>query len=336
MEKKRIIFFGGGDFPRETFLSLILNQNYSYEIVGLVSTYDKCEDRGKTLAKLAEEYSIPYIIINSCGDNLLYEWCAKINPTLYIVMSFDMEIPSSILKIAEFNVIKIHPSLLPFLKGPNPIRWAIRNGMMKTGLTALSNNDLIIANCVVDMDEDMNYGELKRKLSKKCSTFIHFVISFYKVGAEMSQSNCGLDKFRIFNAPNMDDDYFLIDISEDFTTILRSVLPYDGIKCKFVVRERQEFGREVFYLPKKEYDCIIWALHKGLEDNNGLPIKLTSSVNGVGNELPFMIVDELQIEDGKRMNINDFVKEFKYLKNNDGKYKCSLNFKINEPVNNFS
>lgn len=58
MSKKRIIFFGSGDFPRMTFIEMVeeaKSDNGEYEIVGLVTSFDKCEDNGFKYLKPSKE-----------------------------------------------------------------------------------------------------------------------------------------------------------------------------------------------------------------------------------------------------------------------------------------
>lgn len=310
MDNKRIIFFGSGDFPRETFLKLINNQG-EYQIVGLVTSYDKCEDGGKTLKDCAEENNIPTIAVRSCEGEELKDWCKSLRPNMFIVISFK-KLPRTLLSLVNGRSFNVHASVLPFLKGANPIRWAIRHGMTSTGLTAIELNDKIdcgriIDNTIVNISEDDNYGTLKNKLSERCALFTYLVMQIFEMHRPILQCTCGLN-LGILNAPKMDSSYFKIKENEDLTDVLKSVLPYNGIKCKLVV-SKKTFNLD--YLCDKderikEYDCTIWGLHKGI--NEKPTIRISQPL------FQEYIVDEIQIEGKKRMPIQKFINGFKYIK----------------------
>lgn len=315
MDNKRIIFFGSGDFPRETFLKLINNQG-EYQIVGLVTSYDKCEDGGKTLKECAEENNIPTIAIRSCEGEELKEWCKSLRPNMFIVISFK-KLPRTLLSLVNGRSFNVHASTLPFLKGANPIRWAIRYGMTSTGLTAIELCDKIdcgriIDNTIVSISEDDNYGTLKNKLSERCALFTYLVMQTFEMHRPILQCTCGLN-LGVLNAPKMDSSYFKINENEELTSVLKSVLPYNGIKCKLVV-SKKTFNLD--YLRDadekvKEYGCTIWGLHKGIDEKPTIRISQPLFQD--------YIVDEIQIEGKKRMSTQEFVNGFKYTKKGEKK-----------------
>jgi methionyl-tRNA formyltransferase len=61
---------------------------------------------------------------------------------------FPLRIPADALRVPRYGVVNGHPSLLPRLRGPNPIGWALRNGDEEIGFTFHR------------MDEDFDTGAL--------------------------------------------------------------------------------------------------------------------------------------------------------------------------------
>ena len=61
---------------------------------------------------------------------------------------FPLRIPPEALRVPRYGVVNGHPSLLPLLRGPNPIGWALRNGDEEIGFTFHR------------MDEDFDTGAL--------------------------------------------------------------------------------------------------------------------------------------------------------------------------------
>ncbi len=60
---------------------------------------------------------------------------APLRPDLIVSGSFPWRIPDEVLALPRLGAINLHPALLPKGRGPNPIRWAIRNGEHEIGLT---------------------------------------------------------------------------------------------------------------------------------------------------------------------------------------------------------
>jgi methionyl-tRNA formyltransferase len=57
-------------------------------------------------------------------------------PDLLLVRGFPWRLPQSLLAIAPYGSVNLHPSVLPRLRGPFPVHWAIRNGDRTLGATA--------------------------------------------------------------------------------------------------------------------------------------------------------------------------------------------------------
>ncbi len=66
---------------------------------------------------------------------------------LFIVASYGKILPMAVLSIPKGGVLNVHPSLLPRLRGPSPIRSAILNDEKETGVS------------VMLMDEQISDGE---------------------------------------------------------------------------------------------------------------------------------------------------------------------------------
>lgn len=331
---ERIIFFGSGDFPREAFLKLIETQG-RHKLVGLVTSYDKCEDSGRTLRECAEDNNIPYITVQSCDDERLNLWCKELEPTMFIVISFK-KIPIELKRIVNGRAFNVHASVLPFLKGANPIRWAIRNKMTSTGLTAIELSDnidcgRIIDNTIIKIDKDDTYGTLKKKLSHTCAKFTYNVMDGFSDYSPILQCDCGLN-LRQFKSPKMNNSYFEIGYQEDLRDVLKSVLPYNGIKCKLVVKEKvsdYRYMRGYSYKLVKILDCTLWSLHCSDNINEQIiPIERTNPILQEKRPLNNFIADEIQIAGKKKMSVKDFVNGFKYTKkckeNEEHKYKVNI------------
>lgn len=68
---------------------------------------------------------------------------------LFIVAAYNYMLPRWVLELPKFGVLNVHPSLLPKLRGPSPIRTAICNDERKN-----------VGISIIKLDEEMDHGPL--------------------------------------------------------------------------------------------------------------------------------------------------------------------------------
>lgn len=54
-----------------------------------------------------------------------------------VVVASAFYIPTWLRELPRFGAVNLHPSLLPALRGPAPVNWAIINGLAETGVTTM-------------------------------------------------------------------------------------------------------------------------------------------------------------------------------------------------------
>ncbi|MFA6177376.1 MAG: methionyl-tRNA formyltransferase [Candidatus Paceibacterota bacterium] len=67
---------------------------------------------------------------------------------VFILTAYGKMLPKKILSIPKHGILNIHPSLLPRLRGPSPVRSAILNNERNTGTT------------IIVLDEKMDHGPI--------------------------------------------------------------------------------------------------------------------------------------------------------------------------------
>jgi len=67
---------------------------------------------------------------------------------LFIVVAYGKILPKWLVDLPKYKTINVHPSLLPQLRGPSPIRSAILNDIRETGVT------------IMQMDHEMDHGPI--------------------------------------------------------------------------------------------------------------------------------------------------------------------------------
>ena len=169
----RILFMGTPDIARESLDNLY---NAGCEICGVVTPPDRPSGRGMKLIpcpvkEYALEKGLKLFQPEKITNNTEFKDAIKeLNPDLVCVVSYGVILPKSFLKIPKHGCINVHPSMLPKYRGAAPIQWAILNGDEKTGVTimyldeGMDSGDIIVQE-EVDIDPDETTGELWNRLS---------------------------------------------------------------------------------------------------------------------------------------------------------------------------
>ena len=313
----KILFMGTPDFAKESLEKIIEN---GYDVCGVVTTPDRPSGRGMKLkASPVKEFALsknlklfqPEKITNNTEFK---EEIKKLEPDLVCVVSYGVILPKSFLKIPKLGCINVHPSLLPKYRGPAPIQWAILNGDETTGVTIMYLNEKmdagdIITQKEVKIDENETTGELWDRLSTIGANLL--INSIKDIENGTSTRTKQPEEFTL--APMLTKEMSKIDWNTQnsikIKNLVRGLNPIMGTysflnnkKIKFwkvqIVSESnfEEVAQNNEYLEFENADVgqILFVNEK-----KGLFIK---TVDGIISVL------EIQGENAKRMNINDFLR----------------------------
>lgn len=142
MNRSRIIFFGSRDSKFSDGLFFALADTYCdiKAVVhspegGLKSTSGK--KTGTGYAEAACERGIPGFMPENPNSPDFIEKLCEYPCDAFILGGYTMLVKDELLKLpAKGIAINFHASLLPNYKGKHPVFWAIRNGELKSGITA--------------------------------------------------------------------------------------------------------------------------------------------------------------------------------------------------------
>jgi methionyl-tRNA formyltransferase len=145
--KKKIIIFGCQQIALD-FIRFIIGKD-DIEI-SLVITYELQLDKTYGYESVLEESTKLGLEVISPAriTKTLIDRIKLIKPHMIFSVYYRKILPVSLLKIPQFGCVNIHPSLLPFYRGPVPTAWAIQNGERFFGLT------------IHYMDEGIDTGEI--------------------------------------------------------------------------------------------------------------------------------------------------------------------------------
>jgi methionyl-tRNA formyltransferase len=100
------------------------------------------------LQELATAGLVPQRVIPGKATKGLIEELQQEKWDVFVVASFGTILPKQLLDIPKRGTLNVHPSLLPRLRGPSPMRSAILNDEKETGVS------------VMLLDEQMDHGQL--------------------------------------------------------------------------------------------------------------------------------------------------------------------------------
>ena len=148
-------------------------------VIGLKSVYTKppvWNNKKKEFAaspvnKLAIERGINVRTPKNLKNNTEeIDFLKSLDLDLIIVVAFGIILPAEILNIPKYGVLNLHPSLLPDLRGPSPIHYAILKRMKFSGVSIMAldsgvDTGPIIAQQRTDIDKNEYFSNLYKRLS---------------------------------------------------------------------------------------------------------------------------------------------------------------------------
>lgn len=310
----KILFMGTPDFARDSLEELY---NSGHEIIGVVTNPDRQKGRGmKILYTPVKEFAISkeleiYQPEKVRENTDFVKKIKELSPDIICVVAYGKILPKEILEIPKLGCINLHGSLLPQYRGAAPIQWAILNGDKVTGLTTIYMNEGmdegdIILKKQVEIGEDETTGELWEKLSKIGAKLLLETVNKIENGIAPREKQP--DNYTI--APMLNKEMAKINwrtmSSKKIKNLVRGLNPimgayttYEGKKLKFwkvelVNEQDMESLKKEEIVQNLEEGCIIIA-----DGKKGLYIQ---TIDGIISVL------EIQGENGKRMEITDFLR----------------------------
>lgn len=301
----RVVFMGTPDFSVPSLAAL---KDAGHEICAVFAKPDKPKNRGKQIQTcpvkdFAIENDFEIFQPNSLkkGDDVAESLSIlhKINPDVIVVIAYGQILPNEILELPKFGCINVHASLLPKYRGAAPIQRCIQDGETVSGVctmrmdSGIDTGDVIMRR-EVEIPPEMTGSELWETLSQCGAELIVETLAALENGtAEFTPQ------------PNSEQASYAKMISKeelrlDFTKPAKQL--YDFIRamadapCAYTMLE----GKRL-----KIYRARL------TERKSELP------AGSIADERTFAVVcgdgicielSEVQIEGGKRMKSDDFLR----------------------------
>lgn len=138
--------------------------------ITLVLSYELPEDKFynyESVIDLCKKKSIDFITPNYFTNEIIQN-IKKLKPDIIFSVYYRKIIPSSIINIPSKGIVNIHPSLLPFYRGPVPTAWSILQNEKYTGITihkidkGIDTGDILIQK-KISINKDITGFELYTK-----------------------------------------------------------------------------------------------------------------------------------------------------------------------------
>lgn len=305
----KIIYMGTPDFAKESLEAIY---NAGHEILAVVTNPDKPKGRGmKMMESPVKQYAVEKGLKIYQPEKVKYntqfiEEMKELKPDIICVVAYGKILPKEILEIPSKGCINVHGSLLPKYRGAAPIQWAIINGEKTTGVTTMymdigmDTGDMILKKETA-IGENETTGELWKRLAKIGAELL--VETLQKIEDGTAPRIPQGEQFTM--APMLNKEMSKIDwenkSAEQIKNLVRGLNPimgtYSYINEKKVKFWKVETAKE---LPNNkniencENGTVIYSNSK-----DGLYIKAKDGI---------IKVIEIQGENAKRMNVNDFLR----------------------------
>ena len=301
-----IIFMGTPDFAKETLEAVY---NAGHQILGVVTNPDRPKGRGmKLVASPVKEYAIsknlkiyqPEKIKNNVD---FIEEMKSLEPDVICVVAYGKILPKEILEIPKLGCINVHGSLLPKYRGAAPIQWAVLNGDKTTGITTMymdvgmDSGDIILKG-ETEIGENETTGELWDRLAKIGAKLLVKTLGKIEDGTapRIPQDN----NFSI--APMLDKEMSRIDwknkSANEIKNLVRGLDPIMGTYSYLNGKKIKIWKVEALPEKNNENNLENGTVIKS-DSKDGLYIKCKDGI---------IKVIEIQGENSKRMNIQDFLR----------------------------
>lgn len=297
----RIVFMGTPEFAVPALKSLCSS---GHRVLQVVTQPDRPRGRGKTVVfppvkAAALNLGVSVIQPQSVRGAELHEMMTALHPDLLVVVAYGHVLPERILSIPKLGAVNIHASLLPKYRGPAPIQWAVINREIETGVTlmlmnkGLDTGDMLSSASIPILPDDTS-GSLHDRLSLVGADLLIQTLNYY----EMHRKNATPQVHaQASYAPLLRKEDGRLDWRQPADVLearIRGLSPWPGAYC--------------FYNGKRIK--IYRACQKPLatQEPAGTVLKGFSNELTVATGKNALVIQELQGDSGKRLDVQDFLR----------------------------
>lgn len=304
MSKPKIAFMGTPEFAVPSLEILIGN---GYPIVTVVTQPDRPKGRGRIPAAppvkiFAERYGLPVVQPERVRDREFMGYFSGLSPDMAVVAAFGQILPREILEIPKMGCINVHPSLLPKYRGAAPINWAIIKGELETGVTimlmdeGLDTGDILTRKATM-IEPEETFGKLHDRLAYMGARLLPATIDIIASG---SATRTPQDSSLATYAPRLRKEDGIIRWDADVHHILNLIRGLSPDPCAYTFFKGKML--KIFSAVGEQITA---------REIPGTIGEMTEKVLPVAARNGYVCLQEVQLENKKRMSIPDFLRGFR-------------------------
>lgn len=297
----RIVFMGTPEFAVPALKALCRS---GHRVLQVVTQPDRPKGRGKTVVfppvkEAALDLGCPIIQPQSVRTPDFYDALTALAPDLLAVVAYGHVLPQRVLEIPKLGAINIHASLLPRYRGPAPIQWAVINREKEAGVTlmlmdkGLDTGDMLSSASVPILPGDTS-GSLHDKLALLGADLLVQTLNYYEVHRKNATPQA---HDQATYAPLLRKEDGHLDwrrTAGELEARIRGLTPWPGAFC-FCNGKRTKIYR---------------ANQKSFVTSEPPGTVLKGFINEltVATGKDALVIQELQGDSGKRLQVQDFLR----------------------------
>ena len=311
----RIVYMGTPDFAVEPLKALI---NNDYNIVGVITNYNKPSGRGQRITEsavkvFARENNFKVLQPQNLKAEEFLSELKALNADLQIIVAFRM-LPEVVWDMPRLGTFNLHASLLPQYRGAAPINWAVINGDKETGATTfflqhkIDTGNIILQNKVEILDND-TAGTVHDKLMYSGADLVVQTVDRILNGNIEATPQEIIDESELKSAPKIFKEDCKINWNNEGAKIynkIRGLSPYPAAWSEFINEKEKVISFKIF---DSEYEKSYHTIKIGTIFTD----KKTELKIAVKNG--YIQIKAIQIAGKKRMKIGDFLRGYQNIDN---------------------
>lgn len=281
-------------------------------IVAVVTAPDKAAGRGMHLQqsavkKYAVENGLKVLQPEKLKNPEFISELKSLNADLQIVVAFRM-LPEVVWNMPPMGSVNLHGSLLPQYRGAAPINWAVINGETETGVTTfklkheIDTGDILLQQSF-PIGENETAGEVHDRMKETGAQLLVKTVQQLAAGvlAEKPQTSNQQPATPLKHAPKIFTETCKIDFTktaDEVHNLVRGLSPFPGAFCSLNGKTLKIF--------RTEKEVSNPDIEPGQYKTDEKTFLKFACSNG------YISVTELQLEGKKKMNIEDFLRGYRF------------------------
>lgn len=305
----RIVFMGTPEFAVASLDALV---KAGCNIVAVVTAPDKAAGRGMHLQqsavkKYAVENGLNVLQPEKLKNPEFISELKSLNADLQIIVAFRM-LPEVVWSMPPMGSVNLHGSLLPQYRGAAPINWAVINGETETGVTTfklkheIDTGDILLQQSF-PIGENETAGEVHDRMKETGAQLLVKTVQELAAGllAEKPQTSNQQPATPLKHAPKIFTETCKIDFTktaDEVHNLVRGLSPFPGAFCSLNGKTLKIF--------RTEKEVSNPDIEPGQYKTDEKTFLKFACSNG------YISVTELQLEGKKKMNIEDFLRGYRF------------------------